>query len=98
MLQFRSNLFLGTTRLYLTQLNDPAHDNLFSKLSGIIVPLGCLFVTFVGWLINKYGFAISGHTVNWLGLVRAHVHLRTCRHILEESPSLLACNLRCVQV
>ena len=52
-LQFRNNLFLGTTRQYLTQLHDDQHGNLYSKISAIIVPLGFLFVTIVGWLMDK---------------------------------------------
>lgn len=66
--QFRSNLFLGTTRLYLSELHDGDHGNLYSKLSGIIVPMGFVFVTAVGWLINRYGLAVAGHVVNILGL------------------------------
>ncbi len=67
-LQFRNNLFLGSTRGYLTELGDPHHHNLFSKLSGIIVPLGFIYVTAVGYVLDTYGFAISGHVVNVLGV------------------------------
>jgi hypothetical protein len=51
--QFRNNLFLGSTRLYLTALKDADHHNLYSKISGIIVPLGFLFVTVVGFIMDK---------------------------------------------
>ncbi len=69
MRQFRNNLFLGTTRSYLTALHDPEHNNLYSNISAVIVPCGFLFVTVVGWVMDKYGFAITGHCVNVLGLL-----------------------------
>lgn len=67
---FRNNLYLGSSRAFLQkELHDQLHGNLYSKIIGFIVPLGFVWVGVVGFVLDKWGFAVSAHAVNALGLL-----------------------------
>lgn len=51
----------------MESLGDHEHNNYYSKIVGVVLPLGFVFAPAVGWLMSKHGFGMTSHVVNFLG-------------------------------
>jgi hypothetical protein len=65
-LQFRANVYLATTRMYLTQLDDALQDDKYTQIVGYMLPLGFIAAPCISWLIHSRGYNTTSHAVNIL--------------------------------
>lgn len=76
----RTNVYIGTNNKLLKNYGDAAHGNFYTKLFGLILPLGFIFVPAIDFAVEQHGLVISLLVTTLLGI---------CFNTLALIPNLL---------
>ena len=71
----RSNIYLGTAEVLLTQYGDAEDNYLYTRLFTGSLPFGFLFVFAIDELLCRYGFATMFNFISLLGILYSAVSL-----------------------